>query len=196
MTLEGVDFILGKSLNCRNGVEKMKEAQIEKNIEKMTIREVIKEDLPQIKNLFLEAHKYASGFDEEIVVNERTTQEIEKQTDKIFKESNGKLFVAEEKDKIVGFVYATFSPGILKSGWISEIFVAETFRQKGIGSQLIEKGIDWLKQKGAKRVELTAYKINHKALSFYKKHQFKKQPAKFIRLGKEIKLPYPITLII
>jgi len=153
----------------------------------MKIREAVKEDLPQIKSLFLESHKYTGNFDEEVVVNEQTKQEIERQADKIFEELNGKLFVAHQKDRIVGFIYATFSPGILKNGWIGEIFVTKAFRRKRVGSKLMEMGIGWLKQRGAKNAELTVYKTNQKALFFYKEHHFRKQPAKFIRLGKEIK---------
>jgi GNAT superfamily N-acetyltransferase len=97
------------------------------------------------------------------------------------------FFVAEDKGRIIGFVFVYFSPAILKSGWINEIFVTEAFRRNGIGSKLLEKGIEWLKQKNAKKVELKVYKINQEALSFYKKHHFKKQPAKFIRLERKIK---------
>ncbi len=158
-----------------------------KKTEKIAIHGAIKEDLPQIKNLFFESQKYARRFDEDVVVNEQTKQEVGRQTDKLFKEPNGKIFVAEKNKKAVGFIYVAFSPGITKSGWVGEIFVANPLRRKRIGSKLMETGIEWLKQRGARKIELTAFKTNQGALFFYKKHQFKKQPAKFIKLGKEIK---------
>jgi ribosomal protein S18 acetylase RimI-like enzyme len=152
----------------------------------MKIREAVKKDLPQLKKLFFEDQKYTKGFDEELVVNEQTKKEMEKDVNRIFKEPNNKIFVAEENGEITGFIIPTFSPGVTRSGWIGSIFINEPFRRKGTGSKLMEKGIEWLKQKRAKKVELTAYKVNQEALSFYKKHNFKKQPAKFVRLGKRI----------
>lgn len=152
----------------------------------MKIREAVEKDLSQLKSLFLEDQKYTKRFDEELVVNEQTKKEMEKEVNRIFKEPNGKILVAEENGKITGFIIPTFSPGTTRGGWISNIFISELFRRKGIGSRLMEKGINWLKQRGAKKVELTAYKVNQKALFFYKKLNFKKQPVKFVRLGKKI----------
>lgn len=152
----------------------------------MRIREAVKKDLSQLKSLFLEDQKYTKGFDKELVVNEQTKKEMEKDVNRIFKEPNNKIFVAEENGEITGFIIPTFSPGVTRSGWIGSIFISEPFRRKGTGSKLMEKGIDWLKQKGAKKVELTAYEVNQEALSFYKKNNFKKQPVKFVRLGKKI----------
>ena len=158
-----------------------------KVITPLKTREAIKEDFPQIESLFLEVQKYDTNFDKDVVFDEKTEKETKRSVRRHFIDPNGKFFVAEDKGRIIGFVFVYFSPAILKSGWINEIFVTEAFRRNGIGSKLMEKGIEWLKQKGAKKVELTAYKTNQEALSFYKKHHFEKQPAKFIRLGRKIK---------
>ena len=152
----------------------------------MKIRQAVKNDSAQLKSLFLENQKYTQKFDKEVVVNEQTEKEIEKDVERAFKEPNNQIFVAEENQKIVGFIIANFSPGVIRSGWINEIFITESFRKKGIGFKLMAKGIDCLKQKGAKKVELITHKLNQEVLSFYQKLDFKKQPAKFVRLGKKL----------
>ena len=152
----------------------------------MKIREAVKDDSAQLKNLFLEDQKYTRRFDEELVVNKQTKEEMEREVNRIFKEPKHKIFVAEEEEEVVGFIIPRFSPGITRSGWITNIFVSKSFRGRGIGSRLMKKGIDWLKKRGAKKVELTTYGVNQKALSFYRKFNFKKQPTNFVRLMKEI----------
>ncbi len=152
----------------------------------MRIRQAVKNDLAQLKSLFWENQRYTQKFDKEVVVNEQTEKEIERDVEKVFKEPNNQIFVAEENKKIIGFIIANFSPGVIRSGWINEIFVTESFRKRRIGFKLMAKGLDWLKQKEAKKAELMTYKVNQKALSFYQKLGFKKEPAKFVRLGKLI----------
>ncbi|MCJ7804415.1 GNAT family N-acetyltransferase [Patescibacteria group bacterium] len=152
----------------------------------MKIRQAVKNDSVQLKSLFLENQKYTQKFDKEVVVNEQTEKEIEKDIEGIFKEPNNQIFVAEENKKIVGFIIANFSPGVIRSGWLEEIFITSSFRKRGIGFKLMVKSIDWLKQKGAKKVELRTHKLNQEALSFHQKLGFKKQPAKFVRLEKKL----------
>ncbi len=116
----------------------------------------------------------------------KTITEMDEGVERVFKDLNNRIFLTEVNRRVVGFIVSTFSPGIARSGWISDIFVNEAFRQRGIGFGLMEKGIGWLKKKGVKEIEVTAYQKNQKALSLYKKFNFQREPIKTVRIGKRI----------
>jgi len=153
----------------------------------MKIREANKKDLPQLKKLFLESQKHEASFDPEVVINEKTPQRINQLIDEVFRNPGRMLFIAENQKNIAGYILVIYSPGVTKSGWVGEIFITESSRRKGIGSKLMNMATNWLKQKRAQAIKLTAYKTNKAALSFYKKQSFKKEPAKLINLTKPIK---------
>lgn len=152
----------------------------------MKIREANKKDLPQLQKLFLESQKHEASFDPEVVINEKTPQRVKQLIDEIFRNPDRTLLVAENDGNIVGYILIIYSPGVTKSGWVGEIFITKDARRKGIGSKLMNTAINWLKQKGSRAIKLTAYKTNKTALTFYKKHEFKKEISKFINLTKPI----------
>ncbi len=85
-------------------------------------------------------------------------------------------FVAEENGEIVGYLMAYCGEYAYRNvNPISELenmFVKEEFRNKGIGSKLVEEFKKWSKEKGAKRLKVMLYATNLDALEFYKKHGF------------------------
>jgi len=93
---------------------------------------------------------------------------------------------AEEGGKVMGNIYIFFTPGLRNEASISNLFVAKSQRRKKIGSALITEAINWLKQKGVKRVRMVVYRKNKNALSFLKKFGFKKEPIKVFWLTKPI----------
>ncbi len=87
------------------------------------------------------------------------------------RDSNG-IFVAKIDDEIVGFI-ACDSNWDYEFGAIHEIAVRKNFQGKGIGSKLLKTGIDYLKKKGLRYVELYVGEKNIRAINFYKKFGFK-----------------------
>ena len=56
-----------------------------------------------------------------------------------------KIFLAQEKNKEVGFIWINFiAYGISKYGYIEELYVKPAFRNKGYGSMLVEKAKKFL----------------------------------------------------
>lgn len=64
---------------------------------------------------------------------------------------------------------------------IQEMYVDSGFRNKGIGSLLIQYVIDILKNKNVKLIEVTAQKKRIKAHRFYQMNKFKHSHKKFTR---------------
>ncbi|MEK6839446.1 MAG: GNAT family N-acetyltransferase [Nanoarchaeota archaeon] len=76
----------------------------------------------------------------------------------------GSILVAIDSEKIIGNVY------LVQDGWASFIFrlvVDEEYRKKGIGSMLLERAEQRLKERGAKEVSLFFRASNINLLEFY-----------------------------
>lgn len=86
-------------------------------------------------------------------------------------------FVAKEDNKIVGIIT---EKSYYKEIHISDLIVLEEYRNKHIGSKLIEKVEEFYKNKGFENINLTTYEFQ--APEFYKKCGFN---VEFIRKSKE-----------
>ncbi len=69
------------------------------------------------------------------------------------------IFVAEQDGAVVGYVYAALEPLSWKelrgpAGFIHDVAVTEEGRRGGVGTKLMEKAIEWLRQRGAPQVIL------------------------------------------
>jgi ribosomal protein S18 acetylase RimI-like enzyme len=69
------------------------------------------------------------------------------------------VFVAEQDGAVVGYVYAGMEPLSWKelrdeAGFIHDIVVDERARRTGVARRLLETAIDWLRERGARRVML------------------------------------------
>ena len=86
-------------------------------------------------------------------------------------------FVAKEDDKIVGIITGH---SYYKEVHIGDLIILEQYRNKNIGTKLIETVENYFKNKGFENINLTTY--NFQAPDFYKKCGFK---VEFIRENKE-----------
>jgi len=90
-------------------------------------------------------------------------------------EANSHIMVAEIKGIVVGLVNFTIRKTILHrglSGLIDELIVAESYRGKGIGRQLLSSAIEKSRQLGCCEVEVSTEKTNTKAREFYRQCSF------------------------
>jgi ribosomal-protein-alanine N-acetyltransferase len=85
--------------------------------------------------------------------------------EKYFKDS----FVAEENEKVIGFIVGKISGDI---GYIKLIAIDPTYRGKGIGRKIIERLLNHLKENGTRRVFAHARTKNEVGVSFLKNFGF------------------------
>ena len=90
---------------------------------------------------------------------------------------NEVLLVAEDGDKIIGFLLGSIKkrPSIFKLkriGHLDELYVNRRYRGKGISSKLKDEFFKWLKKKEIKYVNLDVITLNKKAIKIYKKWGF------------------------
>lgn len=79
------------------------------------------------------------------------------------------FFVAEADGKVVGYVIASSHDGEIVS-----ISVLPEFRRRGIGRRLMEEAMEYLEEKGVRRIELIVGVGNVEAIRFYEGLGFKK----------------------
>lgn len=86
-------------------------------------------------------------------------------------------FIAKENDKVIGIITGH---SYYKEVHIGDLIVLEEYRNKHIGTKLVEMVEDYYKDKGFENMNLTTYRFQ--APEFYKKCGF---DVEFIRENKE-----------
>jgi len=86
-------------------------------------------------------------------------------------QKNSITWVAEDEDRIVGFVIAQIEKR--RFGHIITIDVLPEYRHRGVGSQLLQQAEKWLENNGAVIVYLETAMHNKPAIRFYEKHGYR-----------------------
>jgi GNAT superfamily N-acetyltransferase len=128
----------------------------------ISIRPICNADFEQIVELFREFALFEK-------LPERMTNSVEQmQAEKEF--FNG--FVAETNTgKIVGYAtyFFAYYTWVGKSLYMDDLYVQPQYRSLGLGTQLINKVIDYAKQSGCRKMRWQVSKWNTPAIAFYKK---------------------------
>jgi GNAT superfamily N-acetyltransferase len=87
---------------------------------------------------------------------------------------NNELIVADRKSEVIGFIHCVMHEDIIDGGpnsFITCFYVAPEFRNKGIGSELLDKAVNDALDKGAVGIETST--ASPEARQFYEMHHFK-----------------------
>lgn len=84
------------------------------------------------------------------------------------------ILIAEAEGKALGYGLCNYFErrGSIV-GYIDELYVKEEARGLGLGKQLMNSCMEWMKERGATRVTLNAFAFNQNALAIYEKDGFK-----------------------
>ncbi len=142
----------------------------EKAVSELKIERVRKEKLPQLIDVYLKAYK---GLEEYAYTH---PEDVKSYLNWLWNRDHEGFFVAKVGDKIVGFVAGDanwFSKREKKRvGAIHEIVVLPEYQEQGIGKALMEKVLNYFKEKGLDAVELWVGDENRKAYEFYRRFGF------------------------
>jgi len=140
------------------------------------IREATGSDLPAIGKLLedlADAMDNTEGIDNGIAL---------KTCEHLLNDDNSHFLVAAKEKAPVGFINFTVRQTILHrspSGLIDELVVADGYRNKGVGTQLVQAAIEKCRQFGCCEVEASTEKTNLKAREFYKQCGFEERGTLF-----------------
>jgi GNAT superfamily N-acetyltransferase len=89
------------------------------------------------------------------------------------------IYVAEQDGEVFGYVYAGIEPISWKElrdecGFIHDVVVDERGRRSGMATALIEKAVEWLRERGAPRVMLWTAEKNAGAQQLFAKRGFRR----------------------
>ena len=132
----------------------------------MNVRFATQEDKTQILNLFDEFSLLFYAKD----VPSKVGGDI---FDEIIKRDDTKIFVAEDKDKLVGLATFYLLPNI-RHGWhrghVEDFFTTESYRGKGVGTLIFAAIKDYCHKNNIKVIKLDSEKGLISAHSFYEKN--------------------------
>ena len=139
----------------------------------MIIKEVeTKEELKKcdefLNKLILDEKKYNDNIN--------TDNKIEHYYEKVLNDNN-KLFIAVDNDNILGYIFMKITDPnknaeIYKEAIIDALYVEEEYRNKGVATYLIEKTIEYSKNKDAKKISINVIYNNEIAKKLYYKLGF------------------------
>lgn len=127
-------------------------------------------DIDKITNLYLKAYKHLEEY------SYTHKEDVEVYINWLLRRDVAGVFVVKDHDKIVGFMaidgnwYSKKYNKVL--GAIHELFIDPEYFDKGIGSMLMKKALEYFKQRNLDLVELWVGDKNQRAMKFYEKFGF------------------------
>ena len=184
-----------------SGTEKLLKRRIYKRFkyieEEKMIREMNINDRKNIDKMQFDLQKYFSEIDQ--THESQSYKDIDdahrymqKMIDDV-KNMDGKIFIAEEKDQIIGFIQGviiehekgadtfydlTHNPS--KEGWVGLLFVKPEYRGGGTGQQLLNEMKNYFISKNCTSIRLLVLSDNKHAIAVYEKNGFMRHDLEMI----------------
>lgn len=129
----------------------------------MIIRQATEKDLDSLIELGEKLTKHEQKCDK--YLRDRDVGRNREEYLRLLKDKKAKLIVAEEKRRIVGYIYGQLKAGpdhlkIGELGHIEACYVEESSRKQGVMKQMLKKLLSWFKDSGAEMAELGVYSNN------------------------------------
>ncbi|MBP0726569.1 GNAT family N-acetyltransferase [Bacillus sp. RG28] len=139
----------------------------------MFIREIKVEDAERFVELIKEVESKADFMLMEAGERKITSEQQRKQLEQIEKRNNSTIFVAEQEEKLVGYLIVIGgSARRTKHSAYLVIGILKDYRGCGIGTKLFKQLEEWAKAHNILRLELSVVTQNIVGLSLYKKMGF------------------------
>ncbi|TQV89579.1 GNAT family N-acetyltransferase [Aliikangiella coralliicola] len=110
---------------------------------------------------------------------------IEKKIAQQLAHNDAKIFVATDKNNILGFISLHFIPQLALEGdfcRISYFCVSQASRSKGVGAELEKHTLQLAKKRNCNRIEVHCHSRRKGAHEFYKKQGYNESPKYLIKM--------------
>ena len=139
----------------------------------MIIREICGEDSEKFRNLVKEVDANSDFMLMEPGERQTTPEQQRNVLERFSQESHSTIFVAEENEKLVGYLMAIGgSVKRTKHSAYLVVGILREFRGKGIGTALFQNLDIWARNHAISRLELTTVTQNEAGVALYKKSGF------------------------
>jgi len=93
------------------------------------------------------------------------------------RDENSLVLVAEKEGRLIGYCMGCIEKALpihktKEHGYISDVYVEESERGKGLGAELARRALDFFRERGLQAVQITVAVKNEKAQEFWKKLGF------------------------
>lgn len=126
----------------------------------MKIRKAKKKDISACISIAVGAFNFSRNF-------------MKKEFERKINDKNYSVIVAVENDEIIGYGYFQYREWN-NTTYLESLAVKEGFRNKKIGTKLLEQVIEQSKTFGARRIFVDMDSDNKKVINFYQKNNFVK----------------------
>ncbi|MEM0043226.1 MAG: GNAT family N-acetyltransferase [Sulfolobales archaeon] len=141
------------------------------------IRNAEKKDLDEIVNLIVRLKKLNEEFDPLYTVREEVAEVARDYIEKSLERDDVFILVAESGGRIVGVIRVEIRSRIFYQpvfeGIITDLYTLPSFRDKGIGTALLDEAIKILRSRGISIIGAEFPPMNKIAVEFYEKRGFK-----------------------
>ena len=143
----------------------------------MRILTAKKDDVKGVSNLWLIFVQDPDGSDLNIIPSEENRKRWMNFVETLIESETGALKFAVERGKPIGYVLYSWRITPLelkkKAGTIYDLFVLREYRRRGIGTSLMKKAIEDLRNHGVEIVRLNVLSKNINAIHLYEKLGFR-----------------------
>ena len=140
----------------------------------MDIRKAVVNDISEINQLFKELDTDACKYQPEHFQRSKRTEDYLME---IIKSEKSDFLLAILDNEIIGFslLYEKEIKGLsllipCKYAYLQDFIVKEKYRNRGIGTQLLEASKQWAKQRNMEYLRLSVFPTNDNGIRFYKRH--------------------------
>jgi len=146
-------------------------------MQKISIREAVLEDVPDIARLVGRLKRLHEEFDSLLKVREDIETASREYIEKALKEGSGIILVAHIGKKIIGMIKGSlidrvfFDPRLV--GMLEEFYILPEYRRRGVGQTLLDEMLKRLREKGVEIITAEAPAKNMLAANFYDRLSFR-----------------------
>ena len=137
------------------------------------VRDASESDVPALQAIARTSHRDSRFYYDENFSDDICDRLYETWIEKSCRGSADRVLVAEEDDKVVGYLTCCLTTS--GSGQIGLFGVAEKSRSRGIGRDLVSAAISWFARQGAENVTVVTQGRNVRAQRFYQRRGFTTQ---------------------
>jgi len=97
-------------------------------------------------------------------------------TIKFIKDDSKRIFLAFENNNCLGYLQVEINerePFLKKVGYVSEIYIVEESRGRQLGSKLLDKALEWFREKGVVWTTVSTHSLDKEAIIFWEKKGYK-----------------------
>jgi len=152
----------------------------------MIIRKATIKDFEQLKKMKFLSKKEELKYSTTLKPLKQTKEHYIRYLKADFGSNHRIIFVAIEKNKIMGMTLGKFYKGLPiskypKKGYISNLYIDKTHRRKGIGQKLVLRILKWFKENKVPHISLEIHIENEAAQNIYHKLGFENYTIKMVK---------------